>query len=100
MPPRLLAEEFIRLFLQHALPRGFQRIRYYGFLARFTRFGGGDPIPTLQVSGAAEPSKPFSVTMRKSYGFRTFRILELALYHSLGKLPRKAPQPELTHVFF
>jgi len=27
------AEEFIRLFLQHALPPGFQRIRYYGFLA-------------------------------------------------------------------
>ena len=25
--------------------------------------------------------------MRKSYGFRTFRALELALYHSLGKLP-------------
>jgi len=27
------------------------------------------------------------VAMRRSYGFRTFRILELALYHSLGKLP-------------
>jgi hypothetical protein len=27
------------------------------------------------------------VTMRRSYGVRTFRILELALYHSLGKLP-------------
>jgi len=36
------------------------------------------------------------VTMRKSYGFRTFRTLELALYHSLGKLP----EPELTHEFF
>jgi len=36
------------------------------------------------------------VTMRKSYGFRTFRILELALYHSLGKLP----ESELTHEFF
>jgi len=36
------------------------------------------------------------VTMRKSYGFRTFRILELALYHSLGKLP----EPEQTHEFF
>jgi CubicO group peptidase (beta-lactamase class C family) len=24
--------------------------------------------------------------MRKSYGFRAFRCLELALYHSLGKL--------------
>jgi transposase len=36
------------------------------------------------------------VTMRKSYGFRTFRTLELALYHSLGKLP----EPECTHEFF
>jgi len=36
------------------------------------------------------------VTMRKSYGFRTFRALELALYHSLGKLP----EPESTHDFF
>jgi hypothetical protein len=36
------------------------------------------------------------VTIRKSYGFRTFPVLELALYHSLGKLP----EPELTHEFF
>jgi transposase len=34
--------------------------------------------------------------MRKSYGFRPFRCLELALYHSLGKLP----QPESTHELF
>jgi hypothetical protein len=27
------APEFIRLFLQHVVPPGFQRIRYYGFLA-------------------------------------------------------------------
>lgn len=37
-----------------------------------------------------------TVTMRKSYGFRTYRVLELALYHSLGKLP----EPESTHDFF
>jgi transposase len=36
------------------------------------------------------------LTMRKSYGFRTFRITELALYHALGKLP----EPELTHEFY
>jgi Putative transposase len=28
----LAAEEFIRRFLLHVLPAGFQRIRYYGFL--------------------------------------------------------------------
>ena len=36
------------------------------------------------------------VTMRKSYGFRTFRITELALYHVLGKLP----EPTLAHRFY
>ena len=36
------------------------------------------------------------VTMRKSYGFRTFRATEIALYHALGKLP----EPELTHSFY
>jgi transposase len=36
------------------------------------------------------------VTMRKSYGFRTFRVTELALYHSLGKLP----EPELAQRFY
>ena len=36
------------------------------------------------------------VTMRKSYGFRTFRITELALYHVFGKFP----EPQLTHRFY
>ena len=36
------------------------------------------------------------ITMRKSYGLRTYRVLELALYHSLGK----QPEPESTHDFF
>jgi transposase len=36
------------------------------------------------------------VTMRKSYGFRTFRSTEIALYHALGKLP----EPKLAHSFY
>ena len=36
------------------------------------------------------------LTMRKSYGFRTCKVLELALYYSLGKLPK----PDSTHDFF
>jgi len=52
----------------------------------------------LLSSGVVEGlnNKAKEVTMRKSYGFRTFRCLELALYHSLGKLP----EPESTHEFF
>jgi len=36
------------------------------------------------------------LTMRKSYGFRTFRITEIALYHALGKLP----EPNVARRFF
>jgi transposase len=51
----------------------------------------------LLSSGVVEGlNNKAKVTMRKSYGFRTFRCLELAFYHSLGKLP----EPEATHDFF
>ncbi len=51
----------------------------------------------LLSSGVVEGlNNKAKVTIRKSYGFRTFRCLELALYHSLGKLP----EPESTHEFF
>ena len=35
------------------------------------------------------------VVTRRSYGFRTYPAMELALYHSLGRLP----EPRLTHRF-
>jgi len=35
------------------------------------------------------------VTTRKSYGFRTFKAVEVALYHSIGDLP----ESECTHRF-
>jgi transposase len=36
------------------------------------------------------------VTLRKSYGFRSYKVAELALYHSLGDLPL----PRFTHRFW
>jgi transposase len=51
----------------------------------------------LLSSGAVEGlNNKAKVTLRKAYGFRTFRALELGLYHSLAKLP----EPETTHDFF
>jgi transposase len=35
------------------------------------------------------------LTTRKAYGFRTFRAIEIALFHTLGALP----EPETTHKF-
>ena len=41
----LTAEEFLRRFLQHVLPRGFVRIRYFGFLASRKR---GELLPVCR----------------------------------------------------
>ena len=47
-------------------------------------------------SGAVEGfNNKAKLTMRKSYGFRTYRAAEIALYHTLGDLP----QPKTTHTF-
>jgi Transposase len=35
------------------------------------------------------------VVTRRSYGFRTYEAMEIALYHTLGRLP----EPETTHRF-
>lgn len=47
-------------------------------------------------SGAVEGlNNKIRVTTRRAYGFRTYRALEVALYHTLGKLPLPPP----THRF-
>jgi transposase len=56
-------------------------------------FRAGKLISSGVVEGLNNKAK---VTMRKSYGFRTYRVLELALYHSLGN----PPEPESAHDFF
>ena len=54
-------------------------------------------VQKLLSSGVVEGlTNKAKVTMRKSYGFRTYPVLELALYHSLGK----RPEPESTLDFF
>ena len=47
-------------------------------------------------SGAVEGlNNKIRVVTRRSYGFRTYRAMEVALYHNLGHLP----EPECTHEF-
>jgi len=36
------------------------------------------------------------LTMRRAYGFKSFKTIEIALYHALGNLP----VPKTTHRFF
>jgi transposase len=47
-------------------------------------------------SGAVEGlNNKIRVVTRRSYGFRTYHAMEIALYHTLGRLP----EPESTHDF-
>jgi len=47
-------------------------------------------------SGAVEGlNNKIRVVTRRSYGFRSYKTMELALYHNLGRLP----EPESTHRF-
>ena len=47
-------------------------------------------------SGAVEGlNNKIRVVTRRSYGFRTYKAMEIALYHTLGRLP----EPESTHTF-
>jgi len=48
-------------------------------------------------SGVVEGlNNKIKVTMRKSYGFRTFEATQIAFYHALGKLP----EPKPAHRFY
>ena len=55
-------------------------------------FKARDVISLGSVEGFNNKVK---VTTRKSYGFRTFKAVEVALYHTIGDLPT----PESTHRF-
>jgi transposase len=47
-------------------------------------------------NGAVEGlNNKIRVVTRRSYGFRTYKAMEMALYHNLGRLP----EPESTHRF-
>ncbi len=50
-----------------------------------------------QISAAAVEgfNNKAKLAMRKAYGFRTFRAIQVALYHTLGDLP----EPKFTHRF-
>jgi len=65
--------------------RGHRALILNWFRARGTISGGA-------VEGLNNKLK---VTVRRSYGFRTFRATEVAPYHALGKLP----EPEHAHRF-
>lgn len=61
----LSAEEFIRRFLLHVLPRGFHRIRYFGFLGNSHR--QEKLAQCRQLLGMAPPAVPSEPTVVQDY---------------------------------
>jgi transposase len=55
-------------------------------------FSAKGAISAGAVEGLNNKAK---LTTRKAYGFRSYRCLEIALYHTLGQLP----EPKVTHRF-
>lgn len=55
-------------------------------------FNAKKEISTGPVEGL---NNKIRVVTRRSYGFRTFKAMEMALYHNLGRLP----EPETSHRF-
>ena len=51
---------------------------------------------TISAGSVEGMNNKVKLTTRKSYGFRTYEAIEIALYHNLGRLP----EPEFTHKFW
>ncbi len=64
--------------------------RHRGLLLNWFRARG-----TISAAAVEGLNNKLKLTTRKAYGFRTFRALEIALYHTLGDLP----EPKVTHRF-
>ena len=55
---RLSGEEFMRRFLQHVLPRGFHKVRYYGLWHPTQRHNAARVRQVLQLQAQPEPGPP------------------------------------------
>lgn len=55
---RLSGEEFMRRFLQHVLPRGFHKVRYYGLWHPAHRHNAARVRQMLHLQAPSEPSPP------------------------------------------
>jgi hypothetical protein len=88
--PKLMtvsAEEFIRRFLQHALPPGFQRIRYFGLLANCHR-AGKLQLCRQQLAAPTVDLLPVPQDYRDFYAALTGKNLRLCPECGIGTMIR------------
>jgi len=87
----LSAEEFIRRFLLHALPDGFQRIRHYGLLANGHRAAKLELCRTL-LAAPPPPARSATRDYREQYRQLTGNDLDICP-HCGGRMVRLGPLP-------
>lgn len=93
------AERFLKVWLTRAMRSQLPEIKkvakslrkYQDLLLNY--FSVKERLSNGPVEGMNLKAK---LTMRRSFGFRHFRTIELALYHTLGVLPF----PKVTHRFY
>jgi hypothetical protein len=68
----ITAEEFIRRFLLHVLPKGFVRIRHFGFMANYQRSTFFELCRQLLGTTPVLPAKSLS-PVRRDYAHRVTR---------------------------
>ena len=103
---RLDADEFVRRFLLHVLPRGFTRLRHYGLLANRCRARKLALCRGLLGQPAPEPPEPetaqemmlrltgIDITVCRQCGEGTLRqILVLEPQHRTGMAAMKTGPP-------
>jgi len=64
--------------------------KHRGLLLNWFRARG-----TLSVGAVEGLNNKAKVVTKRAFGFRSYRVIEIALYHSLGRLP----EPKFTHQF-
>jgi len=98
----LQTPEFIRRFLLHTLPKGFVRIRYYGFLANrqrnerlehCRRLLGGEPEPTPAADNKALLTKASDPqdTCRRCPACQRGKLIIVEVVPSVPRLPPRRP---------
>ena len=99
----LPAEEFLRRFLLHVVPGGFQRIRHFGLLANRRRAQALSHCRALLHAKPRRPryrAKPLSSSSNVSPGAISCNVRRAAKesFASLSRSPRAHPPPRSRHL--
>ena len=91
---RLPGVEFLRRFLQHVLPRGFHKVRYYGLWHPSKRDQSNRAWVLLILATPADPARPLKVTSLSEVLSQLMELTDQALDEMLD---HDAESPRCPH---